>query len=589
MDGTQFGPYRLTELLGRGGMGEVWRAHDTTIDRVVALKVLPANYGDTELFKQRFRRDVRAAAELDEPHVVPIHDFGEIDGRLFVTMPLIQGRDLRVLLDDGPLPPARTVGIVEQIASALSAAHEIGLVHRDVKPSNILVTDDDFAYLTDFGIARAAGEIGLTSAGATIGTWAYMAPERFQRGVADARTDIYALACALYQSLTGQLPFPGDSLEQIAVAHMLQPPPQPSALREGIPAEMDQVIATGMAKDPEQRYATTKDLAQAARTALATPIQHPSPPSASPSTSPARPPTQSATAVRSEVSPGGPADTLSQESDAQRPSEGVLAEKNPPSQAQLPTMAAPASTEDRQIASAPPTRETFTPEKAPFVQRLSRHPKVTFAVVTIAAVAAVAATIIVTGRTSSGGGNAAQSSTTELSPTTTATPPPPSMTSAPDPVARLHALAPRGPYRCDPPSPSVAPWRDEQARLGTLAVLLCFAPIPNRGPWVPGIVTLYLFGDQGSMDNAFKQFLNKYASKGGVPEPCPGLSAVPQAWHRPATPQQTEGEIGCLWSPGEMSTPYLYWTSNSELVLGEVEDVSNLHKLYEWWLTTYGQ
>ena len=180
MEGTPFGRYRLVELLGRGGMGEVWRAHDTAIDRVVALKVLPANFADDQVYQERFRREAHAAAGLNEPHVIPIHDFGEIDGRLYVTMRLIEGRDLGSILAEGPLEPARAIRIIEQIGSALDAAHRIGLVHRDVKPSNILITEDDFAYLIDFGIARAAGETGLTSTGATVGTWAYMAPERFR-------------------------------------------------------------------------------------------------------------------------------------------------------------------------------------------------------------------------------------------------------------------------------------------------------------------------------------------------------------------------------------------------------------------------
>ncbi|MBV9515815.1 MAG: protein kinase [Mycobacteriaceae bacterium] len=274
MDGTPFGRYRLVELLGRGGMGEVWRAFDPDMNRVVALKVLPPNFADDKVFQERFRREARSAAGLDEPHVVPIYEFGEIEGRLYVTMRLIHGQDLQVLLEGGPLQPARAVGIVEQIAFALDAAHGIGLVHRDVKPSNILVADHDFAYLIDFGIARAAGETGLTSAGSTVGTWAYMAPERFRTGVADASADTYALTCVLYQSLTGELPFPATSLEQIAVAHMMQPPPKPSLLRHEVPATMDEVIATGMAKEPDQRYSTTKQLAWAARGALSAPIPY---------------------------------------------------------------------------------------------------------------------------------------------------------------------------------------------------------------------------------------------------------------------------------------------------------------------------
>ena len=161
VEGIPFGKYRLMALLGRGGMGEVWRAFDTATDRIVALKVLPAHLADDETFQTRFRREARAAAGLSEPHVVPIHGYGEIDGRLYVDMRLIVGRDLETVLREGPLDPARAVMIVEQVASALHAAHQIGLLHRDVKPSNILLTDADFAYLIDFGIARVAGETGL--------------------------------------------------------------------------------------------------------------------------------------------------------------------------------------------------------------------------------------------------------------------------------------------------------------------------------------------------------------------------------------------------------------------------------------------
>jgi serine/threonine-protein kinase len=275
--GTPFGRYRLIELLARGGMGEVWRAYDPAIDRVVALKVLHADFADDPVFQERFRREARAAAGLDEPHVVPIHDFGEIEGRLYVTMRLIKGRDLQAILHDRPLSPERAVRIIEQVAKALHAAHKVGLVHRDIKPSNILLDDDDFAYLIDFGIARAAGETGLTSTGATVGTWSYMAPERFRSGTADARADIYALACVLYESLTGQPPFAAGSLEQIAVAHMLQPPPRPSTRVRGVSARMDDVIATGMAKIPDQRHATTVELARAARDAITVPLARPRP------------------------------------------------------------------------------------------------------------------------------------------------------------------------------------------------------------------------------------------------------------------------------------------------------------------------
>ncbi|MGK2853697.1 MAG: serine/threonine-protein kinase [Microbacteriaceae bacterium] len=274
MDGTPFGRYRLVKVLGRGGMGEVWHAYDTAMNRVVALKVLPPNLADDDTYQHRFRREAQMAASLDEPHIVPIHDFGEIDGRLYVTMRLIDGKTVHELLENGPLPPQRAVGITEQIAAALHAAHRVGLVHRDVKPSNILVTDEDFAYLIDFGIARAAGATKLTSTGSTIGTLAYMAPERLTTDASDNRVDVYALTCVLHECLTGSQPFPGDSVERQIAGHLTLPPPRPSTLQRGVPAQLDQVIATGMAKNPEHRYATTRDLATAARAAAAPPATH---------------------------------------------------------------------------------------------------------------------------------------------------------------------------------------------------------------------------------------------------------------------------------------------------------------------------
>ncbi len=275
-----FGRYQLLGMLGRGGMGQVFRAHDTATDRIVALKLLPPHLAEDSAFQERFRREARIAAGLNDPHVVPIHGFGEIDGRLYVDMRLIEGRDLRAYMtaNGGRLSPPDAVAVIEQIAAALDSAHQAGLVHRDVKPSNILIANArNFAYLIDFGIARAATDTALTQTGHTMGTLAYMAPERY-RGTTDPRADVYSLACVLYECLTGSRPYPGDSFEEQFAAHLNTPPPQPSALVPDLPPGLDAVVARGMAKDPNVRYWTTIDLANAAKAALTGAIELPPPP-----------------------------------------------------------------------------------------------------------------------------------------------------------------------------------------------------------------------------------------------------------------------------------------------------------------------
>ncbi len=264
-----FGRYRLLSVIGRGGMGTVYKAYDTVIGREVAIKVLPPELSTEPGYRDRFKREAHTAARLTEPHIIPIHDTGEIDGQLYLVMPVINGTDASGLLQrDGPMDPQRAVRFVEQLASALDAAHAVGLVHRDVKPSNALVTGSDFVYLIDFGIAHdAAASTKLTSTGMVVGTFHYMAPERFQ-GVADARSDIYALTCVLHECLVGDTPYPGDSMEQQIVGHLTLDPPPPSQRRPGVPVGFDDVIARGMAKDPNLRYQTASELAAAAQQAL---------------------------------------------------------------------------------------------------------------------------------------------------------------------------------------------------------------------------------------------------------------------------------------------------------------------------------
>jgi serine/threonine-protein kinase len=268
--GSRFGPYQLTRLLGRGGMGEVYEAEDVRKHRVVALKLISTQFSDHPEHRARMQREADTAGRLNEPHVVPIHDYGEIDGQFFVEMRLIDGISLRSLLKRyGPMSPARAVAIIRQVASALDAAHGAGIMHRDVKPENILVTDDDFAYLVDFGIARAATDPGLTQVGTAVGTYNYMAPERFSGDDVTYRADIYSLACVLGECLMGSPPYRADSIERMIAAHLTQPPPQPSRLRPGsVPAAMDEVIARGMDKRPEDRYRSAGELALAANQAL---------------------------------------------------------------------------------------------------------------------------------------------------------------------------------------------------------------------------------------------------------------------------------------------------------------------------------
>lgn len=268
--GSGFGHYELRELLGRGGMGEVYRAFDTVKGRMVALKILREEFAQDERFRMRFLRESHAAAMLQEPHVIPIHDWGEIDGNLYIDMRLVQGQTLHDLAKNSPLEPARAVGIVQQVAAALDAAHAQGLIHRDVKPQNIIVTDADFAYLVDFGIAEAEGDARLTMAGTQIGSFAYMAPERFSDDPCSPATDTYALACVLYEALTGSSPFPGNSYESQIAGHISSPPPSATAKNPRVPAALDAVIARGMAKEPDDRYGSAGALARAAVRAIST-------------------------------------------------------------------------------------------------------------------------------------------------------------------------------------------------------------------------------------------------------------------------------------------------------------------------------
>lgn len=273
MTAERFGPYRLDELVGRGGMGEVYRAYDTTKDRTVALKRLPRHLAGDRGFQSQFRRESQIAARLREPHIIPIHDFGEIDGQLFIDMRLVEGVDLNSLLEQqGPLAPSRAAAIALQVASALAAAHAEHLVHRDVKPANVLVIGadqgEDYVYLVDFGIAHDTSATEFGPGGAMVGSSEYMAPEQFVDGHGDSRADIYSLGGLFYTALTGRRPFTADGPAGQMYAHLHTAPPAPSAHEPGLPAGLDRVVAVAMAKNPAERYQTAGDFAAAVRAAL---------------------------------------------------------------------------------------------------------------------------------------------------------------------------------------------------------------------------------------------------------------------------------------------------------------------------------
>jgi serine/threonine protein kinase len=271
--GTELGGYRIEQQIGSGGMGIVYRVTNVALGRVYALKVLAPELAEDEQFRRRFQREMQIAASIDHPNVVGIHYAGEQDGFLFLAMDYVHGEDLRqLILRDGAVDPARAVGILTQVGFALDAAHAKGLVHRDIKPGNVLLTitdGDERAYLTDFGLAKRSSTLAeLTVAGSIVGTADYMAPEQVRGDPSDVRTDIYALGCVFFQMLTGKVPYERDTTLATMFAHVNDPPPElEPPLVDEFP-EFTPVVQQAMAKKPEDRYLSAGDLARDAAAAL---------------------------------------------------------------------------------------------------------------------------------------------------------------------------------------------------------------------------------------------------------------------------------------------------------------------------------
>jgi hypothetical protein len=275
--GSVVAGYRIESQIGAGGMAVVFRARDERLGRSIALKVMSPEWTEDEEFRRRFVAESRAAARVDDPHVIPVYEAGAAGGVLFIAMRLVAGTDLRgVLRREGALPPGRALELLSPVASALDAAHAAGLVHRDVKPGNILVDErpgrPDHVYLADFGLSKgAAAGVSLTAAGNYLGTPNYSAPEQVQGHDVDGRADQYALACVAFELFTGRTPYGRDLPMAVLLAHVSEPPPSLAARRPDMPVTADRVLARALAKRPEQRYASCRDFTDSLREAFGLP------------------------------------------------------------------------------------------------------------------------------------------------------------------------------------------------------------------------------------------------------------------------------------------------------------------------------
>jgi hypothetical protein len=269
--GRTLAGYRVEGVLGGGGMGVVYEATQLSLERTVALKVLAPHLSADPEFAARFRREAMLQAALDHPNIVPVYEAGESEDGLYLAMKLVRGSDLRRLVADG-LEPDGVLDALEQVAGALDAAHEAGSIHRDVKPQNVLVDEDGTAYLADFGLSRRTQGSAASGTGQYLGTLDYVSPEQIQGKQLGPRTDQYAFAVVLHECLTGEVPFPRDTEAALLFAHLSEAPPRVSERRPGLPPALDDVLARGLAKDPEDRFDSVGALVAAARGALAEPV-----------------------------------------------------------------------------------------------------------------------------------------------------------------------------------------------------------------------------------------------------------------------------------------------------------------------------
>jgi serine/threonine-protein kinase len=303
--GSRIGGYAIESMLGRGGMSVVYLAEDTRLDRRIALKVMAEELAGNESFRTRFVREAKMAANLEHPNIVPLYDAGEIDGVLYLAMRVIRGTDLRHVIDtEGAIDPERTMMIGRQVASALDAAHRAGLVHRDVKPGNILLArdgDEEHAYLSDFGLTKqVSSDSGLTKTGTFMGTVDYVAPEQIRGSEVDGRTDQYSLGCVVFECLTGAVPFVKEQDVATLFAHVEDEPPRVSALQPSFPEALSDAVVRAMAKQQQDRFDTCQAFVQAARLAL---VEAPPPRAVAPTIIATPPPTDESPTVPAPPTP----------------------------------------------------------------------------------------------------------------------------------------------------------------------------------------------------------------------------------------------------------------------------------------------
>jgi predicted Ser/Thr protein kinase len=536
--GTEVAGFRIESVLGRGGMSVVYIAEQVRLGRKVALKVLTTELAWDEQFRERFVRESHIAAAIDHPNIIPIYDAGEAEGLLYIAMRFVEGPDLKEVLKRGQLGLGRTIFLIEQLASALDSAHRHSLVHRDVKPGNILLEEStDHVYLTDFGVAKQTTARGLTSTGHFLGTVEYAAPEQIEGGPVDARTDAYALGCVLYECLTGSPPFSVGTEHAVLHAHLVDPPPSVSRVRPELPLAFDGVIATAMAKDPDERYGSCGDVARAARNAA------------------------SGAARRVDGrSPAAPAETI-----ASPPAAAPTPPAPPVPEMPVPAAAVPAAP----VAAAPPAPSTPPPqepvtdaaaEKKPWLTPMKQL-LLTFLLVVVAAAASGAIVYFLTrddgAATSSANG-------------------------APKPA--IHPLADIV------PSPVWQTCKETTPRAGAVETAVCIQP-SDATTFTPDRLELSTFASGAAVQSAYEALRRSHhvARNQGR---CTGLSWTGEGkWlHNPASPGAPPKVGGSRFCYFEGSDVVIVWThrkfgqaTHTDLLAIAREGGSDHPGLYGWW------